>query len=443
MLNGALKKIFSLRPQGNKAFISVAGDGTQDIENLKEDITKEDISDLAQTFDELYGSRQVLYVMIGHLVSSAYAAFTPFRSHLWITGASGSGKSFLMSVMKNLVKGLCLSTSNASAAGLMQRINEDGVAHSPIVLLDEAGSDTSGKAQRMEEIVKIAREAATDGDNESLRGTADQSAKVYKKAFSLTLASTSHSLEDLQDISRFFILDIKDRVDITKVDLFKKLEEISKTLHPKFLKAILTTAPHYEQLVEAALKKLNDSEFSNSKESHKRRTWASLIAGLACIFYYFDKDTDKAIEQAFKALQDQIKGDRHEQVDVLEFGRNVVYDIFDCSLRIQNLNIPLLVHLKQKNNQEEMLVKYGISLRQGKTGLQLVLDKKMKGYNRLFKDRNKVLTPLINVEAALKDLAARDVIKDSVYKHPGTNKSVRCFSIEIPQDIINLYKLEN
>lgn len=442
--NGDLRKVYGLRPQGNKAFVNISGEGDTSLDDLYESLTKEDLKELSTAFEGLYGTKAPLYVILAHIVTASYASFIKFRPHLWLLGPGGTGKSFLLDVIYNMMKGLTIKLSGSSIAGMIEKFNE-GAVHSPIVLIDEAGSDSKKKASRMDEIIKTLREASTDGDAVSLRGTSEQIARAFKKKFSAVLASTTHSLEDQQDISRFFLLNIEKPVDVTKIHLFKEIEDAAVKLHPKLIKTMLFTSSHYQELVTAALEYLVKAVPVSNKDSHKRRVWAAYIAGLACLFYSFEQDKEKATEKAFKALEYYINEDRTQQEEVLESNRGIVEDIMDIELKFGSVSIPLLTHLKEIKNRKEINLKHGIrlSLSKDKKDLYLILDNKHKGYARLFVNKNKVLTPIINVEAKLKDAALLNEDIEYTTMRDTEGKNIRVYKIKVPRNTKILYKLND
>ena len=116
---------------------------------------------------------------------------------------------------------------NNTAAGLDQTLTEEsGAQNSTLIIIDEVGEDSYEKRKRAREVVMVSRETATsEGNTVSLRGTADQKGRKYKRKCALACASVHHILISPEDIARFIIFDLQGK---GKIDRAEKWHNASK-----------------------------------------------------------------------------------------------------------------------------------------------------------------------------------------------------------------------
>ena len=199
-----------MRATANNLYTAVHG--TKDIDVLAGPLLSDHIELLEESWCRVFDlDSSYLYGILGWAVQGCYSGFTDHRAHMWLEGISGSGKSLIQKLfLGTLFDGLTLACHDTTTAGLGQQLsNDDGVQQCPIVMVDEAGRDTEQKAVQAQDLIMLSRITATsDESSVSLRGTSDQTGRIYKKQCSLMFASTSCSLNDHQDISRFLVVSL-------------------------------------------------------------------------------------------------------------------------------------------------------------------------------------------------------------------------------------------
>ena len=182
------------RPVGGNYYVDVPANEQLSIPT-DVTFTAKNYAELVAAFTKIYPDLSVLYAGLGHLVQASYAGFSDFRAHTWMTGPSGSGKSLLKDTLGALGKGSVSVVQDISKAGLTQYLNPTGYTNTTAILADECAADTIAKKKNIEDLIKVLREMSNISENAiSLRGTAEQKAKVYQYRAGVYLALHLQSL---------------------------------------------------------------------------------------------------------------------------------------------------------------------------------------------------------------------------------------------------------
>lgn len=140
---------------------------------------------------------------LGALALGPVGGASPWRSHIYITGGAGTGKSSLNGkdglVHRTFGKGV-FRTANTSAAGLRQSLRNSTVP----VMIDEF--EASKNNDRVQEVIELARIASSA--DEITRGSADHSAQSFTLQSSFWFSSIKVPPLSPQDRSRFAILEL-------------------------------------------------------------------------------------------------------------------------------------------------------------------------------------------------------------------------------------------
>lgn len=145
-----------------------------------------------------------------------------WRPHVWITGGAGSGKSTVMSdFVIPMMQGFCEFVQGASSeAGIRQELGSDALP----VLMDEAETNNKRETGRMEAILALVRQASSETQARTLRGTAGGQSLHYliRSMFGLSSINTHLSKQaDADRLTRLELVPAKER----KVDNWESLKE--------------------------------------------------------------------------------------------------------------------------------------------------------------------------------------------------------------------------
>lgn len=130
----------------------------------------------------------------------------PWRPHIWMTGGAGSGKSSLAKFAHALLRGTdVFAQGNSTEPGIRQRLRADALP----VIMDESESNEETDAKRVQSILGLIRQASTESDAETLKGTTDGSGMTYHIRSMFFLASIQVALKHKADIDRLTVLTLK------------------------------------------------------------------------------------------------------------------------------------------------------------------------------------------------------------------------------------------
>lgn len=142
-------------------------------------------------------------LMLGGIGQGYVGGALGWRSHIWITGGAGTGKSTLNGkdgLLHRTFQEMLFRTADTSAAGLRQRLKNSTVP----VMIDEAEADENNG--RINEVVKLAR-IASSGDNLT-RGGNDHKAHDFTLESPFWFSSINIPPMAPQDLSRLAVLQL-------------------------------------------------------------------------------------------------------------------------------------------------------------------------------------------------------------------------------------------
>ncbi len=181
-------------------------------------------------------------VVMGWIGQAVLGAFPDWRSHMWITGRRGSGKSTLVRILSSLLGGMSAGVKKGSSeAAVRQNTNRMALAR----LIDEAESE--GEASQVEKIIALFR-LMSDADGAQVeRGTADHAGIQFRLYGAGLLASIIPGLMTPADRSRFVMLKMLKRkpdADPTAAALRRAdFEGWAEDLGPAIWRRMLDLAP--------------------------------------------------------------------------------------------------------------------------------------------------------------------------------------------------------
>lgn len=130
-----------------------------------------------------------------------------WRPHIWLTGAAGTGKSTVQrDYCGSLTRGFNIYAQGESTeAGIRQKIRGDARP----VLMDEAESNDEKSKGRMDAILATIRQASTESQAETLKGTISGSSMNFRIRSMFCLASINTNLDKKADIDRLCKLTVR------------------------------------------------------------------------------------------------------------------------------------------------------------------------------------------------------------------------------------------
>lgn len=144
-----------------------------------------------------------------------------WRPHGWVTGASGSGKSWVIS---NIVSPLIGKTAiyvqgNTSEAGIRGSLGCDAMP----VLFDEAESENQRAGMRIDGVLELARQASSENGAGIVKGTKTGGSITYMVRSMFCFASIGVAAVKKADTSRISVMGLRKTNDAAQFERVKKL----------------------------------------------------------------------------------------------------------------------------------------------------------------------------------------------------------------------------
>ena len=172
----------------------------------------------------------------GWAVAAAVCGALEWRPHVWFSGPTGSGKSWMMdSIIKPLLGNLALVTqSETTEAGLRQTLRHDARP----VIFDEAEAQGQRGDTRMANVLALIRQASSETGGTIIKGGADGAAKTYSIRSCFAMSSINVSAYQAADRNRITVLELRIPAGKTQhqrdADFAKLCDRVNATLTDEF-----------------------------------------------------------------------------------------------------------------------------------------------------------------------------------------------------------------
>lgn len=168
-------------------------------------------------------------LLAGWLVCAPICGVLEWRPHIWINGPSGCGKTWLIdNIINRLLGNMALYVQSVTTeAGIRQHLGCDALP----VMFDEAETENQRDAQRLQQVMILARQASRDTGAKILKGTSGGDALAYNIRSSFCFSSIGVAAIQRADVSR-----------ITPIELYKRHGEDAKMQWDVLCAAWETTA---------------------------------------------------------------------------------------------------------------------------------------------------------------------------------------------------------
>jgi len=170
-------------------------------------ITNRDAAVLIDLLSKIYFKNPLDHKLFaGWLALAPICGAMEWRPHIWLTGASGTGKSWIISNIVRPILGYCAAyfTSVTTEAGVRQTLGSDALP----VLFDEAEVEKEADARRMQGVLILARQASREQDGKIAKGTASGNALSWHIRSAFLFASIGVAAVQRADISRITVLEL-------------------------------------------------------------------------------------------------------------------------------------------------------------------------------------------------------------------------------------------
>jgi len=176
--------------------------------SLTDPLKKIDAYKLIQLLERLNWSRDIDAVLLsGWIVIAPWCGALSWRSHFWLTGAAGTGKSEVMKLfIKKFLGDMLVDVQGPTTeAGIRQYLKADALP----VVFDEAESEDKKGVERMQSVLEIMRASSTSDSGKIFKGSAGGTASQFNIRSCFAFASIGANLSQRSDISRITVSELK------------------------------------------------------------------------------------------------------------------------------------------------------------------------------------------------------------------------------------------
>jgi hypothetical protein len=161
---------------------------------------------------------------------------------LWVSGASGSGKSVIQnSIIAPLLGSRAIyPEAGTTEAGIRQALASDAIS----VIYEEAEANSQSKAQKIEAILELARTASSSSKRGTIyKGSAGGAVTNFKVRSCFYFTAIQPSLQNKADISRVSVIEvIKDNDKQRYADLCRQMQFLTDDVCDSFFLWIIKNA---------------------------------------------------------------------------------------------------------------------------------------------------------------------------------------------------------
>lgn len=315
--------------------------------NLNKMLTIEEGNEFISMLGKFSWSNDISSILLaGWLVCAPICGALKWRSNAWISGEHGSGKSWIlknvvMRILKNF--SICVQGSTTEA-GIRQELKNDSLP----IIFDEIENINLNAADRIEQILEMARISSSENDAKILKGSSGGKPLAYKLRTMFLFSSINVSLKQTADISRICILELKKSSD-------KKLEDlnnIAKYLSPEFCDKFITKVLKNMNMIIKNIDIFRERagmHFSNQRKGDQ-------IGTLLGAGYSLTKDKLFTEEEADYYIKSHNYSDVQIEDDLESDADKCLKFLFSYSVRVGLENVPLGTLINYLNGNDDGLI---------------------------------------------------------------------------------------
>jgi energy-coupling factor transporter ATP-binding protein EcfA2 len=279
--------------------------------------------DLLNRIRELWGWKQNTDAdnWLGWVAAACLGGFPEWRSHLYVHGSRGSGKSKLLELAGALLGDLAGEVINdATEAGLRQSRNNEA---RPLLIDEFEPDENTRNASRQDGMLALFRRMSGGKGGRISRGGADHASKSFRMLGAAYVSSINHIQFEPQDGSRFVVLGLlpipRPTAPIGTKDKLTEVFELCRKMSPQFRGRMLEQIERWDRTQGAISIKAK----SMGADCRQADTASTILTGLD--LFLFDGEINEVrlegLGETMMAMISAAGGDdeRSEGLDALDF----------------------------------------------------------------------------------------------------------------------------
>jgi putative DNA primase/helicase len=240
-------------------------------------------------------------LLAGWLAVAPICGALSWRPHIWLSGPSGSGKSWIAdNIMRPILGRIGLFVqSDTTEAGIRQALGYDARP----VIFDEAEGETERAQVRMQQVMALMRQSSSDNGSVIVKGSVSGNVKIYCIRSCFAFSSIGVGVRQHSDTTRVTVLTLKKDDGPGAEERFAALRAATSDLlapafisglHARMIALIPTIRDNSETFASAAAKHIGSQRMGDQL--------GALLAGAYAL--HSDKIISRKDADAWVAKQD-------------------------------------------------------------------------------------------------------------------------------------------
>lgn len=285
---------------------------------------------LIQLLERLHWARDInARLLAGWIVIAPLCGALSWRSHMWLTGSAGSGKSEIMKLFIKRFLGHMFvdAQGETTEAGIRQYLKADALP----VVFDEAESEDKKSSERMQAVLGIMRASSTSDGGKIIKGSSGGAASQFNIRSCFAFASIGANLTQRSDVSRITVLEIKPDISPDKKQHWQETLDIYYSIvNDDYVKAFQSRSIMLMPTILTNAKTFSNAAASELDNQRTGDQLGALLAGAYSLYSdnlisYEDakkwiKERDWSEERMSESTRDEIK---------------VLHKIMDSDIRVE------------------------------------------------------------------------------------------------------------
>lgn len=241
-----------------------------------------DVCKMARWEEDYYGE-----ILAGWMFSAIVCGAMKFRSHLYLIGQSGSGKSWLQdNIIKPIMGKMCIRiSSKTTEAGIRAMLNNDIL---PVICDENEKEDSKKDGENLQAIFDLARNASSEHSEPIVKSSPTGQIKVYYCRSSFLFSSIKTSMEKSADLNRTAFVRLKSKPkDSSATEMladskkFEKLREaVEDLIDPEYCEALISRAINLAGVMRQSQQIVSDVSAKIFGDRRQGDQMGMVIAGL-------------------------------------------------------------------------------------------------------------------------------------------------------------------
>lgn len=293
-------------------------------------LTKEEASLIYEVTKNIHAEEVEIAskILAGWLFIAPISGALNWRPHLWVTGASGTGKSYLLEefIFRLIRKYSVYLQGGTSEAGVRTATANGSFP----VIFDEFETNDQKSGERVAAIVELARQASSTGGGLIIKSSSSGTAKIFKPQFAMLVSSVRVGLEHEEDKNRFSVIDLMRGGGEEQFDRLNKAIEAVFAID-KFSERLFSRAlDNIDKIKKSA--DILKIEVAKKYNMRKGQQYGTILSG----FWHLTNDEVISPEQAKQLCEDLFKKD--EPLNDAEDEINCLNYLLDSTHDFENSN---------------------------------------------------------------------------------------------------------